>query len=114
MKLYYLYVRHPNVNDWYDCFGVFENGWIPFRHVCSDLSFTRGDIWRNRPERQETIKKMGIEVEDTGELIDESTIDITHPALLKANQECDQQYFYDLYVKATEEYLAETKEKEDE
>ena len=85
------------MKDWYVCTAIFENGWSAFQHICSAPGFAPGDLWQRRPERQEILKKMGIDVEDTSEIIDDSTIDETHPELLAKNKECDQKYWNDLY-----------------
>lgn len=42
---------------------VLENGCALFDHYCSNESFIYGDLWGNRKERQETIKKMGYELD---------------------------------------------------
>ncbi len=97
MKLYYVYSKHCVINGWFHCMAMFENGWVPFGHICSHPGYAPGDLWQRRPERQEILKKMGIEVEDTGELIDDSTIDETHPDLFAANQGCNQEYWNELY-----------------
>ena len=85
------------MDNWYHCLAIFENGWSAFSHICSSPGFAPGDLWQRRPERKAILVKMGIEVEDTGEIIDDATIPETHPELLKANLECDQKYWNDLY-----------------
>ena len=85
------------MQDWYSCCALFENGWVPFSHICSSPGFAQSDLWSTRKERQETLKKMGIEVEDTGILINDETIEKDYPDLYKANHECDQTYWNNLY-----------------
>lgn len=61
IKLYFTY-EHV-VNDNYLCWATFDNGWCAFTHICSDPAFMFGDLWDNRPERQEALKLMGFDVE---------------------------------------------------
>lgn len=60
IKAYIIYGGSPN---WWNATLVFENGWAAFGHLCSSPGFMPGDLWHNRPERQEILRAMGYEVE---------------------------------------------------
>lgn len=60
IKAYIVYGGYPNN---YSASLIFENGWCAFGHFCSSPGYMPGDLWLNRPERQNALKKMGYEVE---------------------------------------------------
>lgn len=98
--MYYVFCKSRAVENWYTCSAILENGWIPFSHICSDPGFAPGDLWRRRPERQKAMEKLGITIDDTGELIDDSTIDESHPDLLKKNKEINHDEWNDKFQAA--------------
>lgn len=83
LKAWLAYEGQP---EWYHASFVCENGAVPYGHLCSHPCFVAGDLWTQREERQEQMRRAGfaIELQNNGEPIHAKKLPKELLALVKA------------------------------
>lgn len=99
------YIYYSGQDQWLNATLVLENGWAPFGHLCSHPLYMPHDLILRRKDRQETLAKMGYEIELVGEPQDQNNIP---EDLLALNQdESNYKEMSELYNKTKIELFGE-------
>ena len=106
LKAWCVYSGEP---EWCHFTLVLENGWAPFRHLCSHPGFGPGDLWLRRTERHKVMERMGIEIDlQPGTMKQDEFIE-RFPDTLKKHQAKEWQPLSDEYERIKKEIEAAEK-----